>query len=107
MIQKTFSIVSVTLMSLLLSACSWVQPLPDADKVVVLQFNEVEKCQKLGSVRSQTLDKISFVNRSESAQYDELVALAKNEAVRMQGDTVVPLTTIQDGVMEFGVYNCF
>lgn len=93
--------------TLFLSACSWVQPLPNADQVVVLKISDVQKCQKLGSTRSQTLDKITFISRSEEAKYQELVALAKNEAVRMRGDTVVPLSEIKDGVMEFGIYNCF
>lgn len=97
------SVISV----MLLSACSWVQPLPEADKVAVMQFEDVSKCQKLGSTRNQTLDKITIFERSEDAKYQELVALAKNEAVRMRGDTIVPLTTMQDGIMEFAIYNCF
>lgn len=92
---------------LILSGCSWVQPLPEADKVAVMKFEDVSKCQKLGTTRNQTLDKITFFERGEGAKYQELVALAKNEAVRMRGDTIVPLTTMQDGVMEFGIYNCF
>lgn len=91
----------------LLSGCSWVKPLPGADNVALMKISDVEKCQKLGSTRSQTLDKITFINRDDDAKYRELVALAKNEAVRMRGDTIVQLTSMKDGSMEFGIYNCY
>ena len=94
-------------MSLVLSGCSWVQPLPGADDVALMQIEDVAKCQKLGSTRAQTLNKVTMFERDQEAMRNELIALAKNEAVRMRGDTIVQLSELKDGTMEFGIYDCY
>ncbi len=97
----------VALSSLMISGCSWVQPLPGADEVAVMTIEDVAKCQKLGSTHAQTLNKVTMFERDQEAMRQELIALAKNEAVRMRADTIVPLSDIEDGTMEFGIYNCY
>lgn len=97
----------IALLTLFMAGCSWVKPIPGAEKVVLLSVSEVSKCQKLGSTMTQTLDKVSLYNRDEKAIKDELIALAKNEAVRMQGDVVVAMSPLKDGTMQFGIYNCY
>ncbi|MBL4573298.1 MAG: DUF4156 domain-containing protein, partial [Gammaproteobacteria bacterium] len=37
---------------------------------------------------------------------EELLTLARNEAGRMGGNTVVPESLIDGGEQDFGVYNC-
>ena len=51
--------------------------------------------------------KVTFVDRNKDTVREELAALAKNEAVRMNADTIVPLTSLKDGSMQFGIYNCY
>ena len=36
----------------------------------------------------------------------ELETLARNEAIKLKGDTVVPVTEIKDGEQTFKVYQC-
>ena len=89
-----------------LSACSWVQPLPGALEVALMPAEDVTKCQKLGSTHASVLDKVGFYDRSEKAITEDLIAVAKNEAVRMRGDTIVKASDLTDGKMEFEIYRC-
>ena len=99
---------SLVLLSIfIISGCSWVQPLPGADDVALMPFDAVQKCQRLGETNTQTLDKVGLLNRSEESIQEELIALAKNEAVRMRGDTIVKMSDLKDGMMLFAIYNCY
>ena len=44
--------------------------------------------------------------RGEEKVKKELEALARNSAANMDGDTVVPITDIEDGKRTFAVYRC-
>jgi len=54
------------------------------------------------SVRS---DVASFKRDAEKIK-TELETLARNEAIRLKGDTLVAATEIQDGEQTFKVYKC-
>ncbi|CAN8141410.1 DUF4156 domain-containing protein [Thiomicrorhabdus sp. 6S2-11] len=107
---KSFSknIISMLAVStvLLMSACSWVEPLDGVDQVKVVTLPDVLRCEKLGSVNTSVLNKIGFINRDKDAVMYDSIALAKNEAVRMAGNRLVAVETIQDGHMRFDVYQC-
>ncbi len=49
---------------------------------------------------------MGIFGRNEKKIADELVALAKNEAVRMGGDAVVAQGAPKDGFQKFSVYLC-
>jgi len=89
-----------------LSACSWVNPLPGAFKVALLGASEVTECTKLGSTHTSVLDKVGFYDRDTEAMTEDLVMLARNEAVRMRGDTIVAQGAVENGQMEFSIYRC-
>ncbi len=103
--MSKFSLVGI--LAVLLAGCSWVQPIKGADKVTLSTIEKVSKCQKLGSTTTRTTHKVTFVDRNKDTVREELAALAKNEAVRMNADTIVPLTSLKDGSMQFGIYNCY
>ncbi|MDX1352953.1 MAG: DUF4156 domain-containing protein [Thiomicrorhabdus sp.] len=92
--------------ALSLSACSWVQPLPGAYNVALLKASEVTHCKKLGTTTSSALDSVGFYKRDTAALTEDLVLLARNEAVNMRGDTIVALTPVQNGRMQFAIYRC-
>lgn len=46
-------------------------------------------------------------NRDAKKVSDELADLARNEAALMRGDTIVPISEINEGRRSFGVYQCF
>lgn len=87
-------------------ACTWV-PLDDqASSVTVAEAGSLEACDRVGTTTSSVRARIGFVNRSEIKVKRELVTLARNEAARMDGDTVSPESPVEDGRRVFGVYRC-
>ena len=105
MTKKILLILSLSSV-LFLSACSWVKPLPGAHRVALLQASEVADCTKLGSTTSSALESIGLYDRDTEALRRDLILLAKNEAINMRGDTIVALSSIQNGRMEFAIYRC-
>ena len=91
---------------LLLSACTWVKPSIRSHMVVLKDENQVVNCVKKGLTKSKTLSSVVFIPRSEAKVFNELVMLAKNEAVILGGDTVVPEGELVGGEQVFGIYQC-
>lgn len=76
------------------------------EKVRVLDPGEVETCKNLGRTHVSVTSRIIF-ERPEDAVARDLVTQARNVAAEsMGGDTVVPLTVINDGKQTFVVYKC-
>ena len=96
----------VVLFSISFSACTWVKLTPEGEKVRVLSAEEVKSCKKLGTTRTMLKDKIAGVGRNAEKVKKEMETLARNSAVDMGGDTVVPVSAIEDGKQVFEVYRC-
>ncbi|WP_293005780.1 DUF4156 domain-containing protein [Nitrosomonas sp.] len=92
---------------LILSSCTWVKVTSNGESVRLVQSaRAVESCKKLGQVTAKVESKIIF-NRDTEKVSDELADLARNEAALMGGDTIVPISEINDGRRSFNVYQCF
>lgn len=89
-----------------LPACSFIKVSETAEAVKLASYYEVSGCQKLGFTRTQVLAKIGFIERDSDTMTAELADLARNEAVAMGGDTIVPQAPVKDGKMVFDVYRC-
>lgn len=89
-----------------LTACTWVQLTEQGEKVRILSSDEVSSCQKLGQTTSTTKASVAGVSRHPNAITDELNTLARNSAINLKGDTVVPSGEIQDGQQTYLVYRC-
>lgn len=98
-------IIALGLVVLFLSACTWVELTPEGEKVTVAKAEHVKDCKFAGtttvSVKSRTLGE-----RDLAKVKSELETLARNEAIKLKGDTVVPVTEIKDGEQTFKVYQC-
>ena len=90
----------------LVSACTWVKLTGEGEKVRVLSAEEAKNCKKLGKTRAMLKDKIAGVSRNSEKVRKELETLARNSAVDMGGDTVVPASEVEDGKQVFDVYRC-
>ena len=104
--RKTLKIALMLTSVLLLSACSWVQPLPGAYGVALLDANDVKQCKKLGSTTTSVLSRVGIYDRNTAAMKKDLILLARNEAVNMRGDTIVAISPVVEGRMEFAIYKC-
>lgn len=92
---------------LILSSCTWVKVTSQGEGVRLVQSAKaVEQCKKLGKVSTKVESKVVFSRDSEKV-VGELADLARNEAALMRGDTIVPISEINDGRRSFGVYQCF
>ena len=91
--------------SLLLSACSGIKLSAGGEKVRVLDPDEVASCRKLGNTTVSVTSRM-VLERPADVIAKELQIMARNSASRSGGDTVVPLTIIENGEQTFVMYKC-
>lgn len=89
-----------------LGACTWVDLEPDAQSVAVARTQDIAECESISHVTASVMDGVGFIDRSEKKVKKELATIARNEAARLGGDTVVPASSITDGKQHFSVYRC-
>jgi len=92
---------------LLLGACTWGITLDDAAKNVrTVWSGDVSACHELGKITVSVMDHVGPVDRNDIKVRDELEVMARNEAAKMQADTVKPLGEPTDGSQPWGAYRC-
>lgn len=89
-----------------LCACTWVDLTPEGEKVRILTREEVSKCKKVGQTTSTTSAKLAGIKRHDNAILDELNNLARNSAINLNGDTIVPEGEMENGKLTYLVYRC-
>ncbi len=94
------------LAALTLASCATVKPTAGSDNVKLITAEEASQCERLGTASAQVLDKVVFLPRGDAPMADELLVLAKNEAVKMGGNAVTAASEIVDGTREYIIYNC-
>ncbi len=94
------------ILPLMINACTWVQLTAEGEAVSLSSAGLVSDCGRIGRATAKTLGKIVVVERGGGRLQEELLTLARNEAGRMGGNTIVPESLIVDGQQEFGVYSC-
>lgn len=88
------------------SACTWVKVTDDGAHVAVSSPAHVQGCDKKRNVYVKVKDGLGPIDRNADKVATELATMARNEAVKFGGDTVVPTSAISDGSQEFAVYKC-
>ena len=92
---------------LALGACTWGITLDNAGKNVRTAWNgDVSACQDLGKVTVSVMDRVGPVDRNDIKVRDELEVMARNEAAKMQADTIKPLAEPSAGSQPWGAYRC-
>jgi len=104
--RKTALFIFMLAIGVSLHACTWVKATPSGDKVVVSQALGISNCERKGEVESVLKSRVAGVERNATKVAGELETLARNEAARMGGDTIVAESTIWAGAQTFGVYRC-
>jgi hypothetical protein len=98
--------ISIIVATILLSACSSLNLTPEGEKVRILEPSEVGSCRELGKTNTSVTDTVVGVERPDETIAKELRIIARNGAARMGGDTIVPLTVMEEGQQTFVVYKC-
>lgn len=91
---------------LFISACSWVELSEEGKKVRIVSIDNVKACKKLGKVTASLKHQIAGFDRSEKKVKEELETIARNTAIELKGDSLVPTSPIKKGKQTFDVYNC-
>jgi len=102
--MKNFLLVAIA--AIALTGCTWVQLTAEGENVSLAGVDVIGNCERIGRATAKTLGKIVAVERGGGRLQGELLTLARNEAGRLGGNTVVPESLINDGEQDFGVYNC-
>lgn len=101
-------VLTTLLLAASLAGCrtEWVQLTPEGEQVSLASPSEVADCRRLGRTTVNAADSIGFMQRSARQLQNELVRLARNEAGMMDGNRIVPESTIEKGRQTFGVHRC-
>lgn len=99
-------VLMVAAMLMGLSACAGIERVPGTEYVRLLPLAQAAQCQKIGRARTQVMEKVAFVERDQQKVADELLQLAKNEAVRAGGNALTLDGDIHFGSRQFIVYRC-
>jgi hypothetical protein len=93
---------------LLVAACSWVDLEPEAQAVGVRSTEaEVADCTKRGDINAQTTSSVGFISRNDTKVAVELERLARNRAVGLGANTVVPTGPVTaEGTRAYAAYLC-
>jgi len=89
-----------------ITGCTWVQLTGEGENVSLASVDRIGNCERIGRATSKTLGSIVTIERGGGRLQEELLTLARNEAGRMGGNTVVPESLIDNGQQDFAVYNC-
>ncbi|MDO3388545.1 DUF4156 domain-containing protein [Gilvimarinus sp. SDUM040013] len=87
-------------------ACTWVELEPEAQQIALATAEDITDCERLSHVSAKVLDGVGFIDRSEEKMANELTTIARNEAARLGGDTIVPASDIVEGRQHFSVFVC-
>jgi hypothetical protein len=99
-------LVALALSNLFITGCATVKLSENGQKVRVLGPTEISTCKKLGQSNVSMTSKALGIARPIDTLTKELALIARNSAADMGGDTIVPLTVINDGKQSFVVYKC-
>jgi len=103
---KIASVLTSSVIALTLTSCAIVKPAPGSEAVQLVTQEVGTQCQRLGTASAQVLDEVAYLPRGDAPMADELLVLAKNEAVKMGGNAVATAGDIEDGTRNFIVYLC-
>jgi len=99
--------VLVVLLGILtLSACTWVNENTDGRDINVSISQRIGNCQKVGDINVSVASKIGFINRSSKKVEEELLVLARNEAIKLRADTIVAVNPPLKGTQQYIAYDC-
>ena len=100
------AVVCVLVSGALIQGCAWVELSEGGKKVVTTTIDKVANCNKLATTTVNTTHKVAFFNRDDYKLRTELNDMARNEASKLGGNTLVPMTKSKQGSQTFAVYRC-
>ena len=91
---------------IVISACTWIEPTKESLNVILVKPGNVSNCQKLGTTLVTVTHKVGILTRDEKAVTEDLITVAKNNAAKKGGDSIVARGENVEGKMGFDIYKC-
>lgn len=105
-LKKFLPLAALSMALVGLSACTINKTTEQGEKVLVVKAEHVASCKKLGKTIVQAKKSFIGINVPESQLKKELISIARNDAAKMGGDTIIPASEIKDGAQTFNIYLC-
>lgn len=99
---KSLLIASVVVSAV--SACSWVEPKPGSE--LVIMSGNVGSCKFIWETEVSVEHKILWWERERNTIEEELRILARNAAVQKGGNAILPVSEIREGSQSFKILSC-
>lgn len=106
--KKMFVTVTLVPLALGLGGCAskLIGERVGADQIAVAQPSQVGKCKSMGRSTVSVLSSLGPITRSAEAVEDNLLQMARNEAVDKGADTVVKGNSMQYGTRSYEFFKC-
>lgn len=89
-----------------LSGCALPALTPAGASVRLASAEAVVTCENLGRVTASVVHKVAGLPRHPDAVQEDIHVTARNRAVEMGADTIVPTGNVEEGKQTFNVYRC-
>jgi hypothetical protein len=97
----------VVVLALGVCACTWVPMETGAAGVRVLAMGaSTAGCTKLGEIEGNVTDRVAVYQRNPLRVQEELETMARNEAVGLGANTVLPIEAAHDGRQRYTAWRC-
>ena len=90
----------------LLQGCTWVKLSAEAEDIQIITAEKAEGCKLLGHTTSMVKWTVASFARNEEKVKNELETLARNNALELEGNAIMPVSEIEEGKQKFAVYRC-
>ena len=91
---------------MVVSACTWVNENPASESVAIVMENNLPQCQQLGTIDVRTKYSVGIIKRGAKKVQTELKSLARNEALKINANTIVPVADPVEGKQQYLAYSC-
>ncbi|TZF90234.1 DUF4156 domain-containing protein [Cognatilysobacter lacus] len=99
--------IGLAVSTLAMAACTWVPMQSGAASVRVLAMNaSTAGCTKLGEIEGNVTDRVAVYQRNPLRVQEELETMARNEAVGLTANAVIPVEAPHDGRQRFSALRC-
>lgn len=108
MTATTHKLFLAALAALVLAGCSsrMIGTREGAEEVVLADATKVAHCKTLGKTTVSVMSSVGPITRSAENVEDNLVQMARNDAVSRGGDTVVKGNSMTYGTRTFEIFKC-
>ena len=104
--MKTRSTLALIPIILFTTACTWVNENAAGRSIIITMIDDVKHCKKVGNISAKVKHKIGFIPRNKDKVLRELQTLARNEAVKLNADTIVADGQAIEGKQSYQAFAC-